>query len=71
MIYTTNVIESFNSVIRKAINNRRIFPSDRSALKVGYLAIKQAAKKWAMPVKDWKRALNRFAILFEGRLPLT
>ena len=71
VIYTTNAIESLNSVIRKAVNNRRIFPSDRSALKVVYLAIEHAAKKWTMPVKDWKRALNRFAILFEGRLPLT
>ena len=71
VIYTTNAIESLNSVIRKAIHNRRLFPSDRSALKVVYLAIEQAAKKWTMPVKDWKRALNRFAILFEGRLPLT
>ena len=71
VIYTTNAIESLNSVIRKAVNNRRIFPSDRSALKVVYLAIEHAAKKWTMPVKDWKRALNRFAILFEERLPLT
>lgn len=69
-IYTTNAIESLNSVIRKAINNRRIFPSDRSALKVIYLAIEQAARKWTMPIQDWKRALNRFAIMFEGRLPL-
>ena len=69
-IYTTNAIESLNSVIRKAINNRRIFPSDRSALKVVYLAIEQAARKWTMPIQDWKRALNRFAIMFEGRLPL-
>ena len=70
VIYTTNAIESLNRVIRKAINNRRIFPSDRSALKVVYLAIEPAAKNWTMPVKDWKRALTRFAILFEGRLPL-
>jgi putative transposase len=70
-IYTTNAIESLNSVIRKAINNRRIFPSDRSAFKVIYLAIEQAAKKWTMPIKDWKQALNRFAIQFEGRLPLS
>jgi len=69
-IYTTNAIESLNSVIRKAINNRRIFPSDRSALKVVYLAVEQAARKWTMPIQDWKRALNRFAIMFEGRLPL-
>lgn len=71
VIYTTNAIESLNSVIRKAVNNRRIFPSDRSALKVGYLAIEHATKTWTMPVKDWTRALNRFAILFEERLPLT
>lgn len=70
VIYTTNAIESLNSVIRKAINNRRIFPSDRSALKVVYLAIEQAAKKWTMPIPDGKRALNRLAIQFEGRLPL-
>ena len=69
-IYTTNAIESLNSVIRKAINNRRIFPSDRSALKVIYQAVEQAARKWTLPIQDWKRALNRFAITFEGRLPL-
>lgn len=69
-IYTTNAIESLNSVIRKAINNRRIFPSDRSALKVIYRAVEQAARQWTMPIQDWKRALNRFAIMFEDRLPL-
>ena len=69
VIYTTNAIESLNSVIRKAIKNRRIFPSDRSALKVVFLAIEQAAKKWTMPVQDWKQALNRFAIQFDDRLP--
>jgi transposase-like protein len=69
VIYTTNAIESLNSVIRKAIKNRRIFPGDRSALKVVFLAIEQAAKKWTMPVKDWKQALNRFAIQFDKRMP--
>jgi putative transposase len=69
-IDTTNAIESLNSVLRKAINNRRIFPSDRSALKVIYLAIEQAAKKWTTPIQNWKQALNRFAIQFEGRLLL-
>lgn len=70
-IYTTNAIESVNSVIRKAITQRRIFPSDRSVMKVIYLAIEQAAQKWTMPIRDWKRALNRFAIEFEGRFPST
>ena len=60
VIYTTNAIESLNSVIRKAINNRKIFPDDASALKVIYLAIRQASKRWTMPIRDWKPALNRF-----------
>ena len=62
IIYTTNAIESLNSVIRKAINNRKIFPDDNSVYKVVYLAIEQASKKWTMPIKDWKPALNRFML---------
>jgi len=69
VIYTTNAIESLNSVIRKAIKNRKIFPHDASALKVVYLAIQQASRKWTRPIVHWKRALNRFAIEFEGRFP--
>jgi putative transposase len=70
VIYTTNAIESLNSVIRKAINNRKIFPTDKSALKTVFLATKQAAKKWTMPIPNWGQAIQRFAIQFEGRLPL-
>lgn len=68
VMYTTNAIESLNSVIRKSINNRKIFPSDQSALKVVYLAIQKASAKWSMPIRDWPSAMNRFAIEFEGRL---
>ncbi|ORU93131.1 MAG: transposase [Cycloclasticus sp. symbiont of Poecilosclerida sp. N] len=67
-IYTTNAIESLNSVIRKAIKKRKLFPSDESAQKVVYLAIQQASKKWTMPIRNWKPALNRFSIEFEERL---
>lgn len=70
VIYTTNAIESLNSVIRKAIKNRRIFPSDRSALKTIFLACEKAQKKWTMPVRNWPQALQHFAIKFEGRLAL-
>ena len=69
IIYTTNAIESLNSVIRKSINNRKIFPNDPSALKVIYLAIQKASQKWTMSVHDWRAAMNRFAIEFEGRIP--
>ena len=67
-IYTTNAIESLNSVVRKAIKKRKLFPTDDSAKKVVYLAIEAASKKWTMPIRNWKVALNRFMIEFEDRL---
>lgn len=67
-IYTTNAIESLNSVIRKAIKKRKLFPNDDSASKVIYLAILDASKQWTMPIRNWKTALNRFMIMFEDRL---
>jgi transposase-like protein len=67
-IYTTNAIESLNSVIRKATRKRKLFPTDDSAMKVIYLAIEAASKKWTMPIRNWKPALNRFMIMFEDRL---
>ena len=69
VIYTTNAIESLNSVIRKAIKNRKIFPHDNSALKVTWLAIQAASKKWTMPLHHWNVVLNRFMIEYQGRLP--
>ena len=68
VIYTTNAIESLNSVIRKAVERRKLFPDNDSALKVIYLAINQAAKKWTMPIHNWKPALNQFMILYGERL---
>ena len=67
-IYTTNAIESVNSVIRKFTRNRKIYPNEESAIKLVYMAIREAAKKWTMPIHHWKQALNHFAILYEQRL---
>ena len=67
-IYTTNAIESLNSVIRKAIKKRKIFPSDDSAKKMIYLAVKEASKKWTMPIRNWRQAMSRFIIEFDERL---
>lgn len=67
--YTTNVIESVNSVIRKFTRNRKQYPSRDSALKLIYMAIHEASKKWTMPIRKWKEALNHFAIMFEDRMP--
>ena len=57
-IYTTNAIESLNSVIRHATKKRKIFSSDDSARKVIYLAVMNASKKWTMPIQNWRLAMN-------------
>ena len=67
--YTTNIIESVNSVIRKFTRNRKQYPSRESAMKLIFMAIHEASKKWSMPIPKWKEALNHFAILFEDRMP--
>lgn len=68
-IYTTNAIESVNSVIRKFTRNRKIYPNQESALKLIYMAISEASKKWTKPIRSWKSALNHFPIMFEDRMP--
>ncbi len=68
VIYTTNAIESLNSVIRKSVKTRKLFPSDDAATKVVYLAIQAASKKWTMPIRNWKVAMNHFMIVFEEQL---
>ncbi len=69
IIYTTNAIESLNMSLRKIIKNRGHFPSDDAATKLLYLALRNAAKKWTMPARTWKQALNQFAVLFHNRFP--
>jgi putative transposase len=68
-IYTTNAIESLNMSLRKVTKNRGHFPSDDAMFKLLYLALKNIAKKWTMPIRDWKSALNQFSIIFESRMP--
>ncbi len=68
VIYTTNAIESLNSVIRHAIKKRKVFPSDDSVKKVVWLAILAASQTWTMPLKDWRMAMSRFIIEFGDRL---
>ena len=63
VIYTTNAIESLNASLRKVTKNRAEFPDDEAIMKIMYLAIQKAAKKWTMPIRNWGLALNQFAIL--------
>ena len=69
VIYTTNAIESLNMSLRKVTKARGLFPNDEAVCKLLYLALRNISKKWTMPVHTWKDALNRFAIIYENRLP--
>lgn len=68
VIYTTNAIESLNYSLRKVLKNRGAFPNDESITKLLYLAIRNIAKRWTMPIHNWKAALNQFVILYGERV---
>ena len=70
VIYTTNAVESLNYSLRKLLKTRGAFPNDDSIVKILFLAINRVAKKWTMPIRDWKSALNQFVILFGDRVPV-
>ena len=71
VIYTTNAIESLNYSLRRVLKTKGVFPNDESVKKVLYLAFKNIAKKWTMPIQNWKQALNQFMILLgEDRVKL-
>jgi transposase-like protein len=67
MIYTTNAIESLHMQLRKVLKNRGHFPSDESAIKLIYLALRNVTKKWNKPPITWKAAAGQFAIQFGDR----
>jgi putative transposase len=69
VIYTTNAVESLNMSLRKIIKMRGSFPNEEAAFKLLYLALRNASKKWTMPVQNWTAALNRFSILWPDRMP--
>lgn len=68
-VYTTNAIESLNMSLRKVIKTRASFPNDEAAFKLLYLALRNIAKKWTMPIPHWSRAMQAFSIIYEGRVP--
>jgi putative transposase len=71
VIYTTNAIESLNNSLRKVTRNRNSFPNDDAAIKLLYMALKNIAKKWTMPLQGWPQAINQFSIRFGDRLPIS
>ena len=67
VIYTTNAIESIHARLRKIIKTRGHFPSDEAATKLIWLALKNITADWGRAAKEWKEAMNQFAILYEDR----
>lgn len=70
IIYTTNLIENLNGKIRKYTKNKLSFPTDEAVMKSVYLAVREATKKWSMPVRNWGIILNQFLIIYEERVRL-
>jgi putative transposase len=68
MIYTTNTVEAVHRSLRKIIKTRGSFPNDEAALKLLYLAIKNAGLRWRRPL-HWTAAMSQFAIQFGSRFP--
>lgn len=67
VIYTTNAIESLHSQLRKIIKSRGHFPSDDAATKLIWLALKNITADWGRAAKEWREAMNQFAIAYEDR----
>lgn len=70
IIYTTNLIENLNGKIRKYTKNKLSFPTDQAVMKSVYLAVREATKKWAMPIRNWGIILNQFLTIYEKRVRL-
>ena len=68
IIYTTNIIESVHRQFRKLTKTKGAFPNENSLMKLLYLGIKNASKKWTMPVRNWSLTISQLAIFFEGRI---
>lgn len=68
IIYTTNLIENLNGKIRKYTKNKLSFPNDEAVLKSVYLALREASKKWTMPIRNWGMILNQFLTIFDNRV---
>jgi len=68
IMYTTNIIESFHSQLRKITKSKRVFPNDQALLKLLYLITQKVSEKWSMPIANWKAAYSQLAIIYEDRI---
>jgi transposase-like protein len=69
-IYTTNAIESLNYTLQRNLKTRLSFPNNESAMKLIFMILQRAKKKWTMPIRNWGEALNQFSLIYGDRVPL-
>ena len=67
IIYTTNAIEALNAKLRRAVRTRGHFPTDDAAMKLLFLVLRETAREWKMPPREWFEAKTQFAIMFDER----
>lgn len=70
MIYTNNAIEGYNRQLRKPTKNKTVFPTEEAVRKAFYLAHRDIAAKWTMPLAGWAKILNQLVIYFDGRIAI-
>jgi putative transposase len=68
IIYTTNRIENLNGKIRKYTKKKLSFPTDDAVMKSVYLSVREATKKWEIPIRNWGIILNQFLTIYEKRV---
>jgi transposase-like protein len=47
---------------------KNALPNENSLLRLLYMGIQNATKKWNMPMWNWNLTLSQLAIIFEDRL---
>lgn len=70
LIYTNNGIEAYNRQLRKVTKNKAVFPTPESVRKLLYLAHRDIAKKWTVPIPNWANILNQLVVYFQDRVKL-
>jgi transposase-like protein len=70
LIYTNNAIEAYNRQLRKVVKNKAVFPTDDAVRKIFYLAHRDIAKKWSMPIPNWAKILNQLVVYFQNRVKI-
>ena len=69
-VYTTNAIESLNYTLQRNLKTRLSFPNNESAMKLIFMILQRAKKKWTTPIRNWGEALNQFSLIYGDRVPL-